>query len=124
MSTANAMTPEQRTAPRPDEVTTGPVTLMNRFQVDPDRDDQFLELWTRTSMYFRTRPGFVSLRLHRAVSAEAEYRWVNVATWQSEADFRAAHDGEQFRQVVTQPGWEHFPSAPMLYEVVTEVTSA
>ena len=23
--------------------------------------------------------------------------------------------------VVTQPGWEEFPSSPMLYQVVTEV---
>lgn len=122
MNPTRPMTAEERTAPPPDQPVTGGVTLMNRFRVDPERDEEFLALWTRTSMYFRKQPGFVSLRLHRAVSADAEYRWVNVANWESEAQFRAAHGGEEFRTAVTQPGWEHFPNAPMLYEVMTEVT--
>src|SRR4051812_41022096 len=105
MSTGQT-TAEGRTAPKPDEQVSGPVTLMNRFRVNPDRDDAFLELWTRTSMYFREQPGFVSLRLHRAVNADAEDRWVNVATWESDEHFRAAHGTEEFRRVVTQPGWE------------------
>jgi heme-degrading monooxygenase HmoA len=122
MNTTEAMTPEERTAPAPDAPTTGGVTLMNRFQVEPARDDEFLALWTRTSHYFRRQPGFVSLRLHRAVSADAEYRWVNVANWDSEAHFRAAHASDEFRAVVTAPGWEHFPSSPMLYQVVVEAS--
>jgi heme-degrading monooxygenase HmoA len=112
-------TVEERTAPQPDQPVDGPVTLMNRFAVAPERDEAFHALWSRTSEYFKARPGFVSLRLHRAVSADAEYRWVNVATWASEADFRAAHSTAEFRDVVTQPGWQEFPSAPMLFEVVT-----
>jgi len=27
---------------------------------------------------------------------------------------------DEFRRVVTQPGWEEFASSPMLYQVVTE----
>jgi heme-degrading monooxygenase HmoA len=111
---------EQRIAPPADAPPAGPVTLINRFAVRPERDDAFYELWTRTSTYFRAQPGFVSLRLHRAVASDADYRWVNVATWQSEADFRAAHGTDEFRRVVTAPGWEEFPSAPMLFELVTE----
>ena len=38
-----------------------------------------------------------------------------------EADFRAAHGTVEFRDVVTAPGWEEFPSSPVLFEVVTEV---
>jgi heme-degrading monooxygenase HmoA len=116
-----AITPEQRTAPRPDHRIDGPVTLMNRFVVPPDRDDAFHALWSGTSEYFKAQPGFVSLRLHRAVSADAEHRWVNVATWRSEADFRAAHSTEEFRRVVGQPAWAEFPSSPMLFQVVTSV---
>jgi len=37
----------------------------------------------------------------RAVSADAQYRWVNVANWESEAHFRAAHGTDEFRRVVT-----------------------
>jgi heme-degrading monooxygenase HmoA len=101
--------------------TTGPVTLVNSFRVTEDRDAEFHALWERTSQYFTRQPGFRSLRLHRAVSAEAAYRWVNIATWDSEADFRAAHATDEFREVVTAAGWEEFPSTPVLFEVVTEV---
>jgi heme-degrading monooxygenase HmoA len=117
--TPNHIAAQDRVAPASGRVLTGPVTLMNSFTVSPDRDEAFHELWTRTSQYFTVRPGFVSLRLHRAVSADARYRWVNVANWESEADFRAAHDTGEFRRVVTQPGWEEFPSSPVLYQVVT-----
>jgi heme-degrading monooxygenase HmoA len=101
--------------------TTGPVTLINSFVVLPERDEVFRALWNDTSRYFIERPGFVSLRLHRAVSDDAPYRWVNVATWESEADYRAAHATDEFRRVVTQAGWEEFPSTPALFEVVTTV---
>jgi heme-degrading monooxygenase HmoA len=100
--------------------TSGPVTLINSFQVPVDRDDDFHALWERTSRYFTRQPGFRSLRLHRAVNEDATYRWVNVARWDSEQAFRAAHATEEFRAVVTADGWEEFPSSPVLFEVVTE----
>jgi heme-degrading monooxygenase HmoA len=114
------LTPEARTASRPDREL-GRVTLMNSFQVAPGRDEAFQALWTTTSQYFISRPGFVSLRLHRAVSPDVPYRWVNVANWESEADYRSAHSTEEFRRVVTAEGWSEFPSVPLLYEVVTAV---
>jgi heme-degrading monooxygenase HmoA len=117
----NRIAAQDRVAPASDHILTGSVTLMNSFAVSPDQDEAFRELWTKTARYFTARPGFISLRLHRATSADAPYRWVNVATWESEAHFRAAHGTDEFRRVVTQPGWEEFPSSPMLYQVVTEV---
>jgi heme-degrading monooxygenase HmoA len=117
----NRIAAEDRVAPASDHTLTGPVTLMNSFAVSPDRDAAFRELWTKTARYFTDQPGFISLRLHRAVSPDALYRWVNVANWESEEHFRAAHGTDEFRRVVTQPGWEEFPSSPMLYQVVTEV---
>jgi len=123
MTVTDALTPEERTAPVPDAPITGGVTLINRFRVAPERDDEFLALWTRTSQYFRGQPGFVSLRLHRAVSADADYRWVNVANWDSEEHFRAAHGSDEFRAAVSLPGWENFPSSPMLHQVVAEASA-
>lgn len=117
----NHIPAEARVARAADHPVTGPVTLMNGFAVSPDRDEAFRELWTKTSTYFTARPGFISLRLHRAVAPEAQHRWVNVAVWQSEEDFRAAHATDEFRRLVTQPGWDEFPSSPTLYQVVREV---
>jgi heme-degrading monooxygenase HmoA len=94
---------------------------MNSFTVPVGRDEAFKAMWDNTSRYFIAQPGFISLRLHRALSPAAAHRWVNVATWESEADYRAAHSTPDFRRIVTQPGWEEFPSTPVLYEVVTTV---
>jgi len=109
--------PTKRGATLPSDPPEGPVTLINSFVVDPRRDEAFEALWTQTSVYFRGRPGFVGLRLHRAVSPDATHRYVNVAVWESAAQFAAAHATEEFRQVVGQPGWREFPSSPTLFEV-------
>jgi len=111
--------PAGRTANLADPYT-GQVVLMNRFVVPEGRDDAFMALWTETSEYFRAQPGFVSLKLHRAVSADAEYRYVNVATWESAEHYGAPHRTEEFRRLVTQEGWHEFPSSPTLYELVLE----
>ena len=116
-----SVTPEGRTAV---EAATGaerPVTLMNSFVVPEGRDDVFIKLWTETSEYFRAQPGFLSLRLHRAVTPGTECRYVNVARWASDAAYRAPHGTEEFRRLVTQEAWQEFPSSPVLYEVVLSV---
>ena len=115
------LTADDRIAPAGAAEATGPVTLINSFRVAPDRDAAFREIWGVTSTYFTARPGFVSLRLHRAVSDDAAYRWVNVAVWESEAAFRAAHGTEEFRSLVTAPAWAEFPSTPALFEVETAI---
>jgi heme-degrading monooxygenase HmoA len=110
--------PDGRTAKGPDSHHDRPVTLMNKFVVPPERDDAFVALWTEASGYFRARPGFRSLRLHRAVQPDAEFRFVNVASWDTLADFRAAHDTDECRALIGQEAWKEFPSSPALYEVL------
>ena len=111
---------EGRTAKASDADAGTPVTLINKFVVPPDRDEEFVALWTATSHYFRGQPGYLSLRLHRALSPDADYRYVNVARWASLGDFQAAHATEEFRRVVGQEAWKAFPSNPALYEVLVE----
>jgi heme-degrading monooxygenase HmoA len=104
----------------PEQDQSGPVVLMNRFVVPEGRDDAFVALWTETSEYFRAQPGFVSLKLHRAASVDAEHRYVNVAVWESAAHYAAPHQTDEFRRLVGQEAWREFPSSPTLYEVVLE----
>lgn len=116
---SDTTTPADRVAAPPVTSHQGPVTLVNSFVVDADRDETFAALWGDTSAYFRSRPGFVELRLHRAVSPTAGYRFVNVATWASVEQFQQAHATEEFRRLVGQPAWREFPSSPALYEVIS-----
>src|SRR3954453_22036119 len=69
----NTTTPEERFGSAPSSESDRPVTLINKFVVPVGRDDAFLERWTEASEYFRVQPGFVSLRLHRAVLPDAAY---------------------------------------------------
>lgn len=118
---AGSITPEGRTAVEAETGASHPVTLMNHFEVPEGRDEAFIELWTQTSHYFRAQPGFLSLRLHRAVTPGTQYRYVNVARWASDAAYRAPHGTEEFRRLVSQEAWREFPSTPALYQVVLAV---
>ena len=67
----------------------------------------------------RSKKGYLEHKLHRSLAADAQYRFVNLAQWESVEDFNAAHD-EGFRALVSQPHWAAFHSFPALYEVVHE----
>lgn len=108
-----------RTAPAP-AGHLGRVTLINSFVVPLEAEARFRELWHATSSFFRGQPGFRSLRLHRAVSDDAPYRYVNVVEWDSADLYRAAHEQDRFLRLVAQEGWAEFPSSPALYEEVVE----
>ncbi|WP_167104990.1 antibiotic biosynthesis monooxygenase [Mycobacterium sp. DL592] len=112
--------PDGRTASTPVAPHAGPVTLINSFVVTADRDGPFEEIWQRTSSYFRAQPGFIGLRLHRALSGDATYRYVNVAVWNSAAEYLAAHTTAECRALFADPALREFASSPALYEVIAE----
>src|SRR6185369_13602619 len=117
---SNTVEPDRRTAAAPDRPHAGHVTLINSFVVPEGRDEAFVALWTQASRYFREQPGFLSLRLHRALSPDAAYRFVNVAEWVSHQAFAAAHRTAQFKELIARPAWREFASNPVLYEVTTQ----
>ncbi len=90
------------------------VVLINPFEVDAGSDDEFLAAWDRAAQYLSAQPGFVSARLHRALTPDAKFRFVNVAEWASPQDFKAAVATEEFRAMAKEAG----PNSPALYEVV------
>jgi heme-degrading monooxygenase HmoA len=92
-----------------------PVVLINAFEVPAGQDEAFLEGWERARAFLATQPGYLSTRLHRSLSPTADFRFVNVALWQSPQAFQAA---------MAQPGFADagipFLSHPSLYGVVRE----
>jgi heme-degrading monooxygenase HmoA len=92
--------------------------LINPFEVPEGTDDErFLEGWGQAADYMRSRPGFVGSRLHRAVSPNPRFRFVNVAEWASLQDFRAAVTSPEFQAMAAGTP----PNYPALYEVVRVV---
>jgi heme-degrading monooxygenase HmoA len=90
-----------------------PVVLINAFEVPPDADEAFLNGWERSREFLRAQPGYRSTRLHRSLAPDADFRFVNVALWESAAAFRAAVAQPEFRATAGP-----FTSHPALYEVV------
>jgi hypothetical protein len=57
----------------------------------------------------------VSTRLHRSLSPNADFRFVNVAVWQSAQAFQAAQSRPEMQNAAMP-----FAFHPALYEVVRE----
>ena len=95
------------------------IRFINLFTVPPGRDEQFFELWRTVNVYMAAQPGYLNHKLHRAVSDEAPYRFVNYVEWESAEAWAAAHD-EGFRERVGDPRWAEFTTTPALYEIVHE----
>ena len=57
----------------------------------------------------------MSDRLHRSLSPSADFRFVNVAVWQSPQAFQAATSQPEFRNATVS-----FPFHASLYQVVCE----
>lgn len=98
------------------------VRFINLFTVPVGRDERFMELWKKVNVYMVAKPGYRNHRLHRALSDDAVYRYVNYVEWDSEEAWADAHDAG-FRERVADPGWAEFTTTPALFEIVHENSS-
>ena len=86
------------------------------YEVSEGDADRFLDSWKRANDFLREQKGHVSTTLHRATSANPDFRFVNVSCWQSDDAFRAATQNQEFREVSGR--LEAFPIHAAVYEVV------
>ncbi|QDT95905.1 antibiotic biosynthesis monooxygenase family protein [Gimesia aquarii] len=93
------------------------VTLLNPFEVPEGKEAEAIEYWERGADVMRKSPGFISTRLHRAISSDARFHLINMAEWESPAHFVAAIESDEFKEAIAE-GRETFPHFPGLYEVV------
>lgn len=91
------------------------VVLINAFEVPVGEDETFLEGWERARQFLSTQEGYLSTKLHRSLSPSADFRFVNVALWESAQAFRAATSQPEFRNAAVP-----YPFHAALYEVVRE----
>jgi heme-degrading monooxygenase HmoA len=89
--------------------------LINAFEVPDGQDEAFLEAWERARAFLATQQGYLSTRLHRSLPPAADFRFVNVAVWQSAQAFQAATSQPEFTNATIA-----FPSHASLYQVVHE----
>jgi heme-degrading monooxygenase HmoA len=93
-----------------------PLVLINAFAVPPEADDDFIRGWEAARDYLQTQPGYVDTALHRAITPDADFRFVNVGRWQSPQHFQAAIQSPGFAEA--SKGLAGYRPHPALYEVV------
>jgi heme-degrading monooxygenase HmoA len=76
----------------------GGVVLINAFEVPPDADDTFVASWEASRQVLRAQPGYLATRLHRSLSPETGFRFVNVGRYASPQAFQAAVGQPEFRE--------------------------
>jgi heme oxygenase (mycobilin-producing) len=100
----------------------GPVTLINVFEIDQDKIDPFVDEWRARAEFMSKQPGFRSSRLHRALMPESRFQLINVAEWETEEALRAATSQEYFQKSARRSVQDFAATAhPAIYRVAIEL---
>ena len=94
----------------------GQCTVIVAYEVAHEDSDRFLDSWDKANAFLKKQPGFVSTALHRAVSANPDFRFVNVGCWENEDAFRAATQNKDFQEASGRLA--PFPIHAAAYEVI------
>ncbi len=66
----------------------GSVILINKFNVKPNKVEQFLKDWAEDAARFKQQPGFISTQLHRGIGKSSVF--INYAVWESMEHYKKA----------------------------------
>ncbi|HJU59798.1 MAG TPA: antibiotic biosynthesis monooxygenase family protein [Nitrososphaeraceae archaeon] len=66
----------------------GQVILINKFNVEPDKVEQFLKDWAEDASRFKQQLGFISAQLHKGIGKSSVF--INYAVWQSLEHYKEA----------------------------------
>ena len=100
-------------------MTEEPVILINAFEVPTEADTTFLDTWQKACDLLSTQDGYLSAHLHRSLTPDADFRFVNIGRWASPHAFRAATATSEFHEVSRMP----YPFHAALYTVVRQDTA-
>jgi heme-degrading monooxygenase HmoA len=76
----------------------GPVVLINQFNIAANDVGRFLEVWTEDAAFMKRQPGFISTQLHRGIAGSTTF--MNVAVWESARALGEAFSSPDFQEHV------------------------
>jgi heme-degrading monooxygenase HmoA len=91
------------------------VTQITNVKLQPDTQQEVIDLMTERARFMATQPGFVSVSLHRS---EDGSHLVNYIQWKDREQLEAAHHAPAFRRQWPRFGELVSEVDPSLYEVV------
>ena len=94
---------------------TGPVVLINRFNVAPEDTERLLQAWAEDAAFMKQRPGYISTQLYRGIAGSTIF--INVAVWESAQALARAFGSPEF-QARTARYPDSAVAAPHLFEKV------
>jgi heme-degrading monooxygenase HmoA len=90
------------------DIRTDTITLVNVFELEPDRMDLFLDAWRARVERMSAQPGFRSARVLRAVSAGARFQAIVETEWDNVETLHGATHQDRYyesaRRVVEDIG--------------------
>jgi heme-degrading monooxygenase HmoA len=89
---------EQVTITRQMNEDSGPIMQINKFNVNPEEVDQFLETFAATAEVLKRKPGFISTQLHRGIAGSCVF--LNYEVWESVEHFRRAVSSPEFQSSI------------------------
>ena len=93
------------------------VIVINPFEVPSGKEEKALELWDKFAEYFRAQPGYVSSKLHRAISPDSRFHLVTLSEWESAEHFQTALTSDELKKLI-ESSTDVPPSYPGVYEVI------
>jgi quinol monooxygenase YgiN len=96
------------------------VKLINCFEVPPAKEGTLLAGFDAGRTHMAAQPGFLGLRMHRAVAADARIRFINYASWEGQEAFQAALGQAPMDALQRQFAAEGIRSHFALFDVVDE----
>jgi heme-degrading monooxygenase HmoA len=91
-------------------------TAIVAYEVSAEDSERFLDSWERANAFLKEQPGLMSTALHRAESANPDFRFVNVSCWESADAFRSATQSQGFRDASGR--LDAFTMHASVYEVI------
>jgi heme-degrading monooxygenase HmoA len=91
-------------------------TVIVVYEVMAEDSDKFLTAWEQANAHLTQQDGYISSALHRACSANPDFRFVNVGCWESDDAFRSATQNQAFHQAAGR--LEAYPIHAAAYEVI------
>jgi quinol monooxygenase YgiN len=76
----------------------GPIMQINKFNVNPDEIDKFLEGFAATAEVLKRKPGYISAQLHRGIAGSTVF--LNYEVWESVDLFRQAVSSPDFQSSI------------------------
>lgn len=77
---------------------------MNRFRVNPERTEEFEQIWLERETHLQGLPGFEAFHMLRGPEREDHVLYASHTVWRSREDFEAWTRSEAFRKAHANAG--------------------